>query len=79
MGFWTDWLLWLALSKGPNRVGVSLPFHLRTEADPASETSCYLVILDFQTVDEVQKPISSQCYTPSSEPFRFVNVYVFVY
>jgi hypothetical protein len=29
----------LALSKGPNRVGVSL--HLKTETDPVSETSCF--------------------------------------
>jgi hypothetical protein len=29
----------LALSKGPNRVGVSL--HLRTKRDPVSETSCF--------------------------------------
>jgi hypothetical protein len=62
-----QWLR-LALSKGPNTVGVPLP--LRTEADPVSETSCYLVILDFWTMDEVQKPITSQCYIPSSEPFR---------
>ena len=47
-------------SKGPNTVSVSLHLHLRTEADPASETSCYLVILDFRTMDKVQKPISSQ-------------------
>jgi hypothetical protein len=33
-----QWLR-LALSKGPNRVGVSL--HLRTETDPISETSCF--------------------------------------
>jgi hypothetical protein len=45
-------------SKEPNRVGVS--FQLRTEADPVSETSCYLIILDFRTMDEVQKAISSQ-------------------
>jgi hypothetical protein len=32
----------------------------RTEADPVSETPCYLVILDFRTLDKVQKPISSQ-------------------
>jgi hypothetical protein len=30
-------LLRLALSKGPNRVGVSPP-HLKTETDPVSET-----------------------------------------
>jgi hypothetical protein len=29
----------LALSKGPNRVRVSL--HLKTETDPVSETSCF--------------------------------------
>jgi hypothetical protein len=32
----------LALSKGPNRVGV-FPPHLRTETDPVSETLCFLV------------------------------------
>ena len=53
-----QWLM-LALSKGSNTVGVSLPLHLRTEADPVSETLCYLVTLDFRTVDKVQKPISS--------------------
>jgi hypothetical protein len=33
-----QWLR-LALSKGPNRVGVSL--HLRMETDPVSEMSCF--------------------------------------
>jgi hypothetical protein len=51
-----------ALSKGPNGVGVPLPLHLRTEADPFSEMSCYLVILDFRMMDEVQKPIRSQLF-----------------
>jgi hypothetical protein len=32
----------LALSKGPNRVGVSPPY-LRVETDPVSETFCFLV------------------------------------
>jgi hypothetical protein len=32
----------LAISKEPNRVGVSLP-HLGMETDPASETMCFLV------------------------------------
>jgi hypothetical protein len=32
----------LALSKGPNRVGV-FPPHLRMETDPVSETLCFLV------------------------------------
>jgi hypothetical protein len=41
----------LALSKGPNRVGVSP--HLRTETDPVSETSCFLVR---RTPDDEQSP-----------------------
>jgi hypothetical protein len=49
-----QWLR-LALTKG----GVFLPFYLRTEACPVSETSCYLVILDFRTMDKVHNPISS--------------------
>jgi hypothetical protein len=44
----------LALSKGPNRVGVS-PTHLRTETDPVSETLCSIVLLEYQRMDEVQK------------------------
>jgi hypothetical protein len=32
----------LAISKGPNRVGVSPP-HLRAETDSVSETSCFPV------------------------------------
>jgi hypothetical protein len=38
---------WLALSKGPNWVGV-FPPHLRMETDPVSEMLCFLVsrILD---------------------------------
>jgi hypothetical protein len=38
---WDHWLR-LALSKGPNRVGVSPP-HLRTETNAISETLCFLV------------------------------------
>jgi hypothetical protein len=41
--------------------------HLRTETDPASETSCSL---EYQTMDQVKKPSNSVCYIPSSEPFR---------
>jgi hypothetical protein len=43
LGNWISfqWLR-LALSKGPNGVGVFAP-HLRTETDPFSETSCFLV------------------------------------
>jgi hypothetical protein len=46
--------------------------------------SCYLVISDFRTMDKVHKPISSQCYVPSSERFgiyfnicRFWNLSIF--
>jgi hypothetical protein len=46
------------------------PLHLRTEADPVSQTSCDLVILDIRTMHKVQKPVSSQHYIPSSESFR---------
>jgi hypothetical protein len=52
----------LALSKGPNRVGVSP--QLRTETDPVSETSCFtLYFFRIQTMDEVRKPINSADYT----------------
>jgi hypothetical protein len=33
----------LALSKGPNRVGVSL--HLRTETDPVSENVVFFLLI----------------------------------
>jgi hypothetical protein len=36
--------------------------HLKTETDPASET-LFLVIYNFQTIDEVQKSSDSECYT----------------
>jgi hypothetical protein len=42
----------LALSKGPNRVGVSPP-HLRTERDPIAETLCFI---DFRIRDDEQSP-----------------------
>jgi hypothetical protein len=51
------WGLRLALSKGPNRIGVSP--HLRTETDPVSETSClffFLVIIEIRTMDKVRNP-----------------------
>jgi hypothetical protein len=64
-----QWLS-LALSKGPNWAGI-LPPHLRTEADPVSETLCSLVF----RIPEVQKPSNSECCTPSSE--RFI-IYLFL-
>jgi hypothetical protein len=42
----------LALSKGPNRVGV-FRHHLRTETDPVSETLCSVV---FRIPDDGQSP-----------------------
>jgi hypothetical protein len=53
--------MWLALSRGPNWIGVFSP-HLRTETDPASETSCIIFskILDD---GKIQKPSNSVCYT----------------
>jgi hypothetical protein len=54
--------------KGPNWVGVFFPpFYLRTETDPVSETSCSF---KHRTMDIVQKPRNSLCYSPSSQPFR---------
>jgi hypothetical protein len=66
----------VSLSKGPNRVGVSHPLHLRTEADPASKN---IVILDFWIMDKVQKPISSQCYISLSEHFRMQKIFGYTF
>jgi hypothetical protein len=47
----------LALSKGPNWVGVFFPpFYLRMETDPVSETSCSF---KHRMMDKVQKPRNS--------------------
>jgi hypothetical protein len=60
-----QWLR-LALSKGPNRVGVSL--HLRTETDPVSETSCFFLLsFKIRTMDKVRKPSNSLCHMPCKE------------
>jgi hypothetical protein len=65
-------LLRLALSKEPNRVGVSLP-----SPEDGNRSSfrnfvfCYY--LEFRTMNKVQKPSHSECYTPLSEPFRRYN------
>jgi hypothetical protein len=58
----------LALTKGPNWVGVFSPLHLRMETDPVSETSCFYSI-EYRTMGKVKKPSNSVWYTPSSEPF----------
>jgi hypothetical protein len=58
------------LSKGPNRAGVSLPSPEGGKKDPVSETSCF-VVSGIPGDGYVHKLINSECYTPSSEPFRF--------
>jgi hypothetical protein len=35
--------------------------------------SCSLEFLEYRTMGEVQKPINSECYAPSSEPFRILS------
>jgi hypothetical protein len=50
----------LALSNGPNWVGLSCAIHLRTETDPVSETLWYFLSSTYKTMDKVQnKPKSS--------------------
>jgi hypothetical protein len=58
----------LALSKGPNRVGVTST-HLREETDPVSETSCFLIFRI--QMDKVHKPSTPECYISASESFSF--------
>jgi hypothetical protein len=57
----------LALSKGPNGVGLSV--HLRTETDIVSE-KLRSRVFRIPDDEESPKPSNSECYTPSSEPFR---------
>jgi hypothetical protein len=54
-----------------------LPPHLRTEKGPFSETLCFLVsrILDD---GQIRKASNSECYTPSSEPFRMYSLLVLI-
>jgi hypothetical protein len=55
---------------GHNRIGVSLP-----SPEEGNRSSFRNVVfysyLEFRTMNKVQKPSDSDCYTPSSEPFRF--------
>jgi hypothetical protein len=46
-----------------------LPLHLRTEICPVSET-LFSRFSNIGRMDKVQKPGNSECYTPSSDPFR---------
>jgi hypothetical protein len=60
----------LALSKGPNRVGVSLP-SLEDGNRYSLGHNVFYSYVDSQTLDKVQKPSDSECYTSSSEAFIF--------
>jgi hypothetical protein len=53
----------LALSKGPNRVGVSL---ISPDTDQVSE-KFFSSYVEFRTMGKVQKPVDSDCCAP----FRF--------
>jgi hypothetical protein len=54
----------LALSKGPNWVGVFSPLYLRTETHPVSETSCFYS-LEYWMMEEVQRPSNSVSKHPA--------------
>jgi hypothetical protein len=62
----------LALSKGPNKVGVSLP-RLKTEAVKRFQNVVFSSYLEFWLMDKVQILGDSECYTASSEPFWFYS------
>jgi hypothetical protein len=68
-GILNDYVHWLklALSKGPNRVGVSIPSP--EDGNIQFPNRCIFSYLEFRTMDKVQK-CSTGCYTPSSGPFR---------
>jgi hypothetical protein len=60
----------LALSKGPNRVGVAL-----SSSEDGNRSSfrnvVFSIYLELRTMDKVHKPADFECYTPWSEPFEF--------
>jgi hypothetical protein len=42
-----------------------------------SKILCFSVLLEYRTMDKVQKPSNAECYTPSSEPiaiYRYITV-----
>jgi hypothetical protein len=54
----------IALSKGPNRVGVILPS--REDRNKSSfQNDVVSSYLKFRTMDKVQEPNDSECYIPS--------------
>jgi hypothetical protein len=58
---------------GPSRVGVSL-----SSSENGKKSSFQKVVfsslLEFWMMDKALKPNYSECYTPSSQPFRFYNM-----
>jgi hypothetical protein len=65
---YTQWLR-LAVSNGPSRVGVSHPL-TRGRKQIQFPKRVILCLVEYQTMDKVQKPSNPECYIPSSEPFR---------
>jgi hypothetical protein len=73
-----QWLR-LALSKGPNSLGVSLP--LPQDKQIQFPKHCVLYYLEFRTMDEEHKSFDSECCSSSAEAFncpRTVSRYTFV-
>jgi hypothetical protein len=69
---WLVQWLRLALSKGPNWLGVPPP----RPVDGNRSSFRYVVFsnfLEYWTMDKVQKRRNSECYTPSSELFRIYS------
>jgi hypothetical protein len=61
----------LALSNGPNRVGVSHPLpEDRNRSSFWNTVFFHVFLLEYQTINKAQKPCNPECYIPSSEPFR---------
>jgi hypothetical protein len=67
--------LWLALSKGPNRVGVPLTWGRKQIQFPKRRVFIFK-FFRIRTMDEVRKPFNSMCYTPSSEPYKTYLLHV---
>jgi hypothetical protein len=59
-----------SLSKGPNRVGVSLPSPEDGNRSSFLNVVFLLSYLEVRAMNKVHKPSDSECYTPSSESFR---------
>jgi hypothetical protein len=64
----------LTQSKGPTTVGVSHPSHEEGNRSNFRNVR-FSTYLEFWITDKVQKPVDSECYTPTSEPFRLYEMY----